>query len=56
MNAYTNGCIDPRFLDFGTTVSGQFHAPVVLSRGKAPLFIGNQAGCAPKAGLDEMEE
>jgi hypothetical protein len=38
-------------------VSGQLHAPAALSPGKEPpVPIGQEAGWAPRAGLDDVEK
>jgi hypothetical protein len=41
--------MDPRFLDIGTSWSGQIHAPTALTPGEeATVPIGYEAGWAPE--------
>jgi hypothetical protein len=54
MKAYGSGCIDPHFLDLGTS---QLHAPGALPPGKEPLgthWIGGWVNLRP--GLDDLEK
>jgi hypothetical protein len=49
-----SGCIDPRFLNLGTSwMSDKFHAKAALSRVKKPFIIYCIGGwVGPRAGLD----